>query len=142
MTNRRTASGLFSRLALLILLALGVGSMHTLGHPTQMEHPFGVTHVMPGTVHQDHHLPAAGSAPGAFSSGDLPAHVPSGALDPLSVCVAILLALTVLASLALHRQAHSITANAAVFGRWRRPLARHGRPRYGLLLSRLSVMRM
>ncbi|MER5728612.1 hypothetical protein ABT084_09765 [Streptomyces sp. NPDC002138] len=158
----------WSRVPLLAALLLGIVTMHTLGHPD--DSPAGqdappahtVAHAMPAArqahepaeARQDHGAADAGQAhepadaPRAAgvppSPGRAAVRGPGGgmAMDPMSVCLAVLLAgVTLLSVLTLARTA----ADAAA----RRPAAPGGRARGGPdpptareLLDRLTVLRV
>ncbi|QDY75534.1 DUF6153 family protein [Streptomyces qinzhouensis] len=81
------AAGAWGQL-LLVVLALGVFAMHTVGHPdsgSAMSHQDGTT------VSASVHGPAAVSAPGGHQSSDGSDAPDSGmAMDMLALCVAVL----------------------------------------------------
>ncbi|MEU0124440.1 hypothetical protein ABZ114_22615 [Streptomyces albidoflavus] len=99
-TRTGTVAGRAGRLLLLAALLLGVVTMHTLGHPTGDHgsahgavHGAGTVAAPPaaptGSGAQEHHSPAVGSPTGTPDSSD-----PLPGTDPLSVCLAVLAALT------------------------------------------------
>ncbi|MGW6686700.1 hypothetical protein [Streptomyces sp. NPDC054961] len=113
----RRAAVRWSRLLLLAGLLLGIVTMHTLGHPTQAHAMQDVpaVHFVPPAGHPGHHAPdavadlAADSVAGfvADRTADLaPDPAPDAAvagapgpgtgMDPMSVCLAVLGALTLL----------------------------------------------
>ncbi|QPA01590.1 hypothetical protein DI273_23930 [Streptomyces violascens] len=150
-TRTGTVAGRTGRLLLLAALLLGVLTMHTLGHPTGdhgsahgAAHGPGAVAAAPaapvGSGAAEHHSPAAGAATGTSdSSGSLPG------TDPLSVCLAVLAALTVglllrAGGLLWRGAAPGSAARALLTGRrggqW--PIA----PPTRLALARLSVLRI
>ncbi|MGW3060482.1 hypothetical protein ACWC98_31760 [Streptomyces goshikiensis] len=111
MTRSAQRAARWTRSTLLAALLLGIVTMHTLGHPSE-------SHAMedvPGarTVAQEHPLPAhqataahqapAHRAPAAHAVAPAPGggpavHAPPGsAMDPMSVCLAVLAGLVLLA---------------------------------------------
>lgn len=148
-------AGRAGRLLLLAALLLGVLTMHTLGHPTG-EHgsAHGAAHG-PGTVAAaaeapeapaaertgaEHHSPAVGASTGTPDSSD-----PLPGTDPLSVCLAVLAALT----LGLLLRAGGLLWRGASLGSAARVLltGRRGAqwpiaPPTRLALARLSVLRI
>ncbi|MFF2574754.1 hypothetical protein ACIGXG_21630 [Streptomyces goshikiensis] len=106
MTRSAQRAARWTRSTLLAALLLGIVTMHTLGHPSE-------SHAMedvPGarTVAQEHSLPAhqataAHQAPAAHAVAPAPGggpavHAPPGsAMDPMSVCLAVLAGLVLLA---------------------------------------------
>ncbi|RWZ73887.1 hypothetical protein EQK42_22000 [Streptomyces albidoflavus] len=154
-TRTGTVAGRTGRLLLLAALLLGVLTMHTMGHPAGdhgsahgAAHGPGAVAAAPaapvGSGAAEHHSPAAGAAAGAAtgtpdSSDSLPG------TDPLSVCLAVLAALTVglllRAGGPLWRGAAPGSAARALLtgrrgGQW--PIA----PPTRLALARLSVLRI
>ncbi|MEW1670938.1 hypothetical protein [Streptomyces albidoflavus] len=162
-TRTGTAVGRAGRLLLLAALLLGVLTMHTLGHPTG-DHggahsgAHGAAHG-PGTVAAapaapagsgaaEHHSPAAGIAAGAAAgavTGTPDSSDPLPGTDPLSVCLAVLAALT----LGLLLRAGGLLGGGAAPGSAARVLltGRRGAqwpiaPPTRLALARLSVLRI
>ncbi|MFF8700900.1 hypothetical protein ACF067_17765 [Streptomyces albidoflavus] len=162
-TRTGTAVGRAGRLLLLAALLLGVLTMHTLGHPTG-DHggahsgAHGAAHG-PGTVAAapaapagsgaaEHHSPAAGIAAGAAAgavTGTPGSSDPLPGTDPLSVCLAVLAALT----LGLLLRAGGLLWGGAAPGSAARVLltGRRGAqwpiaPPTRLALARLSVLRI
>ncbi|MGX1630826.1 hypothetical protein ACWIGL_22965 [Streptomyces albidoflavus] len=162
-TRTGTAAGRAGRLLLLAALLLGVLTMHTLGHPTG-DHggahsgAHGAAHG-PGTVAAapaapagsgaaEHHSPAAGIAAGAAAgavTGTPDSSDPLPGTDPLSVCLAVLAALT----LGLLLRAGGLLGGGAAPGSAARVLlsCRPGAqwpiaPPTRLALARLSVLRI
>ncbi|MFD4301823.1 hypothetical protein ACFWRY_03810 [Streptomyces albidoflavus] len=158
-TRTGTAAGRAGRLLLLAALLLGVLTMHTLGHPTG-DHggahsgAHGAAHG-PGTVAAapaapagsgaaEHHSPAAGIAAEAVT-GTPDSSDPLPGTDPLSVCLAVLAALT----LGLLLRAGGLLGGGAAPGSAARVLltGRRGAqwpiaPPTRLALARLSVLRI
>ncbi|MBF4136859.1 hypothetical protein CLM85_16330 [Streptomyces albidoflavus] len=147
-----TMAGRAGRLLLLAALLLGVLTMHTLGHPTG-DHggAYGAAHG-PGTVAAapavsgaaEHHSPADGIAAGAVT-GTPGSSDPLPGTDPLSVCLAVLAALT----LGLLLRAGGLLWGGAAPGSAARLLltGRRGAqwpiaPPTRLALARLSVLRI
>ncbi|MEU1381360.1 hypothetical protein [Streptomyces albidoflavus] len=162
-TRTGTVAGRAGRLLLLAALLLGVLTMHTLGHPTG-DHggahsgAHGAAHG-PGTVAAapaapagsggaEHHSPAAGIAAGAAAgavTGTPDSSDPLPGTDPLSVCLAVLAALT----LGLLLRAGGLLGGGAAPGSAARVLltGRRGAqwpiaPPTRLALARLSVLRI
>ncbi|WP_186780475.1 hypothetical protein [Streptomyces sp. CBG9] len=162
-TRTGTEAGRAGRLLLLAALLLGVLTMHTLGHPTG-DHggahsgAHGAAHG-PGTVAAapaapagsgaaEHHSPAAGIAAGAAAgavTGTPDSSDPLPGTDPLSVCLAVLAALT----LGLLLRAGGLLGGGAAPGSAARVLltGRRGAqwpiaPPTRLALARLSVLRI
>lgn len=123
-----------ARLTLLILVAVGVAFMHTLGHPSSSGgHAGGATHHAAVAGH-----PMADSPVVVALAGD-----DTGmGFDPMTVCLAVLLGgvVLLLAALVLMRP-----GTAAGHDRARRTHSRNGRapppPTVGLRLADLSVVR-
>ncbi|CAM5344205.1 MULTISPECIES: DUF6153 family protein [Streptomyces] len=150
-TRAGAVAGRAGRLLLLAALLLGVLTMHTLGHPAG-DHgsAHGAAHE-PGTVAAapaapagsgagEHHSPAAEAATGTTDSSD-----PLPGTDPLSVCLAVLAALTLglllrAGGLLWRGTAPGSAARVLLTGRrgaqW--PIA----PPTRLALARLSVLRI
>ncbi|MCU7702489.1 hypothetical protein ACGILS_08840 [Streptomyces albidoflavus] len=158
-----TVAGRAGRLLLLAALLLGVFTMHTLGRPTG-DHggahsgAHGAAHG-PGTVAAapaapagsgaaEHHSPAAGIAAGIAAgavTGTPDSSDPLPGTDPLSVCLAVLAALT----LGLLLRAGGLLGGGAAPGSAARVLltGRRGAqwpiaPPTRLALARLSVLRI
>jgi hypothetical protein len=144
----RTA-GALGHLLLVVVLALGVFIMHTLGHPddSHADEMSTASHA-PATVHSaaGSDEPAAARAPMGVehttaSAPSSSADMPVMAMDMLSLCVAVLLGAWVLAALvrsALARQPDwlaNLLAQVAAFPRPNPP------PR-GPDLTQLSVLRL
>ncbi|MFI8904632.1 hypothetical protein ACIGV8_03675 [Streptomyces albidoflavus] len=152
-----TVAGRAGRLLLLAALLLGVLTMHTLGHPTG-DHgsAHGAAAHGPGTVAAapagpvaesgaaEHHSPAAGATTGALT-GTPDSSDPLPGTDPLSVCLAVLAALTLglllrAGGLLWRGAARGSAARVPLTGRrgaqW--PIA----PPTRLALARLSVLRI
>jgi hypothetical protein len=79
------------RLLLVVLVALGVAGMHTLGHPRGGGHGSGAP---AGTAHMTEPAPAAMDV-----AGEVVVHGWDLGLDPSSVCLAILVVFSVAALL-------------------------------------------
>ncbi|MGC5626192.1 hypothetical protein ACPYPF_28225 [Streptomyces albidoflavus] len=162
-TRTGTVAGRAGRLLLLAALLLGVLTMHTLGHPTG-DHggahsgAHGAAHG-PGTVAAapaapagsgaaEHPSPAAGIAAEAAAgavTGTPDSSDPLPGTDPLSVCLAVLAALT----LGLLLRAGGLLGGGAAPGSAARVLltGRRGAqrpiaPPTRLALARLSVLRI
>ncbi|MGW6060093.1 hypothetical protein [Streptomyces sp. NPDC055189] len=148
--TKRSANG--RQLLLLAVLLFGIVTMHTLGHPTghSASHPtsrstgHSAGHASQQAAGQ-HEMSAADPAPGTAAPPD--ESVGSGAdgtggMDPLSVCLAVLAALT----LVLLLKAGLLRPGG--FAAVARPLARlldglrPNPPPPRILLSRLSVLRI
>ncbi|MFD3364770.1 hypothetical protein ACFWW5_16905 [Streptomyces albidoflavus] len=158
-TRTGTAAGRAGRLLLLAALLLGVLTMHTLGHPTgdhggahSGAHGPGTVAAAPaapaGSGAAEHHSPAAGIAAGAAAgavTGTPDSSDPLPGTDPLSVCLAVLAALT----LGLLLRAGGLLGGGAAPGSAARVLltGRRGAqwpiaPPTRLALARLSVLRI
>ncbi|OWA05763.1 hypothetical protein B9W68_23265 [Streptomyces sp. CS227] len=154
-TRTGTVAGRAGRLLLLAALLLGVVTMHTLGHPTGDHgsahgavHGAGTVAAAPaaatGTAAAEHHSPAAGATVGA-PTGTPDSSDPLPGTDPLSVCLAVLAALT----LGLLLRAGGLLWRGADPGSAARVLltGRRGAqwpiaPPTRLALARLSVLRI
>ncbi|MFI1311633.1 DUF6153 family protein [Streptomyces albidoflavus] len=150
-TRTSTAAGRAGRLLLLAALLLGVLTMHTLGHPAGEHgsahgaaHGAGTVAAAPaaptGSGAAEHHSPAVGADTGTPDSSD-----PLPGTDPLSVCLAVLAALT----LGLLLRAGGLLWRGADPGSAARVLltGRRGAqwpiaPPTRLTLARLSVLRI
>ncbi|RZD82607.1 hypothetical protein [Streptomyces albidoflavus] len=154
-----TVAGRAGRLLLLTALLLGVLTMHTLGHPTGdhggahsgahgAAHGSGTVAAAPaapaGSGGAEHRSPAAGIAAGAVT-GTPDSSDPLPGTDPLSVCLAVLAALT----LGLLLRAGGLLGGGAAPGSAARVLltGRRGAqwpiaPPTRLALARLSVLRI
>ncbi|MEU6109893.1 hypothetical protein ABZ853_15985 [Streptomyces albidoflavus] len=150
-TRTGTVAGRAGRLLLLAALLLGVLTMHTLGHPTGdhgsahgAAHGAGTVAAAPaapmGSGAAEHHSPAVGASTGTPDSSD-----PLPGTDPLSVCLAVLAALT----LGLLLRAGGLLWRGASLGSAARVLltGRRGAqwpiaPPTRLALARLSVLRI
>ncbi|MFE6718279.1 DUF6153 family protein [Streptomyces albidoflavus] len=146
-----TVAGRAGRLLLLAALLLGVLTMHTLGHPAGEHgsahgaaHGAGTVAAAPaapmGSGAAEHHSPTTGAPTGTPDSSD-----PLPGTDPLSVCLAVLAALT----LGLLLRAGGLLWRGAALGSAARvPLTgRRGAqwpiaPPTRLTLARLSVLRI
>ncbi|WP_327300589.1 hypothetical protein [Streptomyces goshikiensis] len=105
MTRSAQRAARWTRSTLLAALLLGIVTMHTLGHPSESHAMEDVTGAR--TVAQEHPLPAhqapAHRAPAAHAVAPAPGggpavHAPPGsAMDPMSVCLAVLAGLVLLA---------------------------------------------
>ncbi|MGA4848497.1 DUF6153 family protein [Streptomyces sp. G5(2025)] len=143
-TRKRTGHG---QLLLLAALLLGIVTMHTLGHPSG-EHP-SAAHTSGG--HGASHGAASHRSPGPDMVLELKSESPpqDGAagmgMDPLSVCLAVLGALTLVLLLWLLVRAGlsrpgGTLARAPTTGRPNAPRPEAPPPR--VPLSRLSVLRI
>ncbi|MFH8638677.1 hypothetical protein [Streptomyces goshikiensis] len=154
MTRSAQRAARWTRSTLLAALLLGIVTMHTLGHPSESHAMEDVTGAR--TVAQEHSLPAhqataahqapAHRAPAAHAVAPAPGggpavHAPPGsAMDPMSVCLAVLAGLVLLA---LGRALVRYDGGRATGGRL------HGRVPAGPdppgpreLLRRLAVLRV
>ncbi|MFE9842726.1 hypothetical protein [Streptomyces goshikiensis] len=110
MTRSAQRAARWTRSTLLAALLLGIVTMHTLGHPSESHAMEDVTGAR--TVAREHPLPAhqapahqapAHQAPAAHAVAPAPGggpavHAPPGsAMDPMSVCLAVLAGLVLLA---------------------------------------------
>jgi hypothetical protein len=107
-SRRARAAGPFGHLLLVVVLALGVFVMHTVGHPdgwsttgTSTESPASVMAMETAT---GAHETAKASAPAESGRADKPTqsastHTPFMAMDMLSLCMAVMLGAWVLAGL-------------------------------------------
>jgi hypothetical protein len=134
------------QLVLLAAVAFGVVQMHTLGHP---DPGHGAPHTAVAAV-PEHGLAPAGHQPALASLEQAPAgHAPAGpqrALDPLTVCLAVLTALglagPLLALLAIGRTRRPATPSrrpACQVPAGRGPPLESMRPRRLALLSVLRI---
>jgi hypothetical protein len=141
--DRHTVQGVLPRLVLLVLLALGVGAMHTLGHPAEEQgHASAAAmHVMSESGSHDATTAIMGPHAAPASTPDGPTG-PAGHLDPLTMCIAVLLAVTVLVSSIAWKWARWIVGDEPTGAAPGHPLPSHDPPRYSLTLSRLAVMRI
>ncbi|GII91842.1 hypothetical protein [Sinosporangium siamense] len=137
MVARRTAVGALQHIALLLLVAVGVVSMHTLGHHD------GHSPATTSTAAASHS--AAGHEPAAVTRDATPEDGPSPA-SPLWICLAILSSgalLTLLPLLALFTLAPGggftrLTPRGLMpYG-----TSRHGPPLLALVLTRVAVLRI
>jgi hypothetical protein len=145
--------GALGHLLLVVVLALGVFVMHTVGHPSEshaveMSPASQASHASAPTANPvaPPHEPAAAAAsdeskhaadPGHSSSADMPVM----AMDMLSLCMAVLLAAWVLAALvrsALARHPDWLASLRAQVAAVLRP----NPPPRGPDLTRLSVLRL
>ncbi|WP_086559347.1 DUF6153 family protein [Streptomyces africanus] len=150
MSGRLRAGGAFGYLLLVVMLALGVFAMHTMGHPEESS-GHGMRAAVPAApgVHRDAmaQKPVAPAGPevtaehgNAASAGTSPVHGVPGGMDPMSVCLAVLTVwLPVLFLRALvvrrHERLSALLARSTA-------LARPGTPPPRPLLSQLSVLRI
>ncbi|WP_369211996.1 DUF6153 family protein [Streptomyces flavofungini] len=153
-TRNRTGTG---QLLLLAALLLGIVTMHTLGHPAETASGHSPAHGSARSAASAEAAPVRGTDPGTRMAG--PAHgSPHGmthfgagdesgghggmAMDPLSVCLAVLGAFTlvVLVRAGPWRPGGAL-ARAPAAGRLRGP-DRPEPPPPRALLSRLSVLRL
>lgn len=146
------AAGALGHLLLVVVLALGVFVMHTVGHPTEAHGsgPGQAAHA-PAPMTQ----PAAGERPAAHGSEDPPPHAapagqaghaastdrPVGAGDMASLCVAVLLAAWVLAALVRSALARDPDGPARLRAQVD-AVPRPNPPPRGPDLTRLSVLRL
>ncbi|MFE6338215.1 DUF6153 family protein [Streptomyces sp. NPDC057798] len=124
------AGGALGQLLLVVVLALGVFVMHTLGHPEDPSH--AGSHASAHAAAMDH--PAA---PGPDGSST---HEPAVPMDPMSLCVAVLFGALVLAALSKAASARARDVAARLLAQ----VAAVGRPRpppRGPDLTQLSVLR-
>ncbi|MDQ0748956.1 hypothetical protein QF034_003187 [Streptomyces africanus] len=150
MSGRLRAGGAFGYLLLVVMLALGVFAMHTMGHPDESS-GHGMRGAVPAAagVHHDAmaRKPAALAGPEvtaehgtATSAAMSPVHgIPDG-MDPMSVCLAVLtvwLPVLFLRAPAVrrHERLTALLARSTA-------LARPGTPPPRPLLSQLSVLRI
>ncbi|WP_078592123.1 hypothetical protein [Streptomyces megasporus] len=130
------------RLALLSAVLFGVVTMHSFGHPTEHSPPsdFASSAGQALDAHADH---AAHLSPG--TSDDLPAAGGPAAgwtLDPLSVCLAVLVAWAAALLTAECRARRATDRLGAVRTRLLRALWPVPPPGGRILLARLSVLRL
>lgn len=103
------AGGTFGQLLLVVVLALGVFVMHTLGHPAD-EHchtgtpgiaTIAVSHTVPLDEPHDgsHGARSPASTAADETTNPTSSHEPAMAMDMLSLCVAVLLSAWLLAAL-------------------------------------------
>ncbi|MDT0389024.1 hypothetical protein [Streptomyces dubilierae] len=156
------AAGALGHLLLVVVLALGVFVMHTVGHPTEA-HGSGTGQASHGAAALTQ--PAAGERPAAHGSEDPPHAAPAGharrvdtapaghaghpastdrpvgAGDMATLCVAVLLAAWVLAALVRSALARDPDGPARLRAQ-RGAVARPDPPPRGPDLTRLSVLRL
>ncbi|MFE6527288.1 hypothetical protein [Streptomyces sp. NPDC057794] len=144
------AGGALGHLLLVVVLALGVFVMHTVGHPSeahgsgtgQASHGPAAAMPLPGSAHGKPVALGFGEAPHAANAGHAAStDAPVGAGDMASLCVAVLLAAWALAALvrwALARRPGRPAASRAQAGALPRP----DPPPRGTDLTRLSVLRL
>ncbi|MFE6197029.1 hypothetical protein [Streptomyces sp. NPDC057838] len=144
------AGGALGHLLLVVVLALGVFVMHTVGHPSeahgsgtgQASHGPAAAMPLPGSAHGKPVALGFGEAPHAAPAGHAAStDAPVGAGDMASLCVAVLLAAWALAALvrwALARRPGRPAASRAQAGALPRP----DPPPRGIDLTRLSVLRL
>ncbi|HZF91640.1 hypothetical protein [Streptomyces sp.] len=145
--------GAFGQLLLVVVLALGVFVMHTLGHPDDssgatshsVSHDRTPGHASAGhpSDPSDPHPPAPSDPhPPAPSDPDPPAsHGPGTAMDMASLCLAVLLGGWVLATLLRAAFARRPEWSAELPGRIT-VVRRSHPPPHGPDLTRLSVLRL
>ncbi|WP_330330122.1 DUF6153 family protein [Streptomyces sp. NBC_00536] len=136
----------WSRVLLLAALLLGIVTMHTLGHPD--DSPAGqdapAAHSVAHGTGGAHGMPPAHGTPVPPAAGKTAVRGPAGgrmAMDPMSVCLAVLLAgISLLSVLALARTAAPAAARRTVRG----DRARGGPdpPTGRELLTRMAVLRV
>ncbi|MFF7790114.1 hypothetical protein [Streptomyces sp. NPDC007991] len=156
MSGRLRAGGAFGYLLLVVMLALGVFAMHTMGHP-QESSGHGMSGAVPaaaGVPHDAMAQDATGrnaAAPAgpemtaaehgrAVSAEKSPVHGIPGGMDPMSVCLAVLTVWLVVLFLRelVVRRPERLTALLARSMALARPCTPPPRP----LLSQLSVLRI
>ncbi|MPY61041.1 DUF6153 family protein [Streptomyces spongiae] len=135
------AGGALGHLLLVVVLALGVFVMHTVGHPE--EHSGAAT-----SSHSAVDVPGAGMAAMA-AAHERPSHTtdssptteqPAMSMDMASVCVAVFLGLWMLASLVRAALTRDVARTVALLART--PVGRHtDPPPRGPDLTQLSVLR-
>ncbi|MEV3981510.1 hypothetical protein [Nonomuraea sp. NPDC049758] len=123
-----------ARALLLVVLALGVCGMHTLGHVNARH---DMANARPGLA-VAHELPVA---PVAALAGLAPGHEMPG-LDPAGVCLAVLTSLLVVVLLALWVGVRRRAVGGAGPGPAFRPVARPPPRPTSLRLARLSILRI
>ncbi|MFI7423886.1 hypothetical protein [Nonomuraea sp. NPDC049684] len=123
-----------ARAFLLVVLALGVCGMHTLGH-VNARHDMANARPVLAVAHE---LPAA---PLAALAGLAPGHEMPG-LDPAGVCLAVLTSLLVVVLLALWVGVRRRAVGGAGPGPAFRPVARPPPRPTSLRLARLSILRI
>ncbi|QIJ66233.1 DUF6153 family protein [Streptomyces sp. JB150] len=140
------AGGALGQLLLVLVLAVGVFVMHTLGHPREHsggEHPGSASHGVAAASH----VPVSGHAvadhwmSGPSGHPSSAPHEPGMAMDMTSLCVAVLFgawALAVLLRAAFARRDASLAVLLARVAFVRRP----NPPPRGPDLTRLSVLRL
>ncbi|MEV6651138.1 hypothetical protein [Streptomyces sp. NPDC051219] len=158
-TLRRAAYG--RQLLLLAVLLLGIVTMHTLGHPTQghsegtaahtvsaappEHHTAGRSappHTAPHTaLHAAVESAAGRTAPGQTAAGRAGPELPGTDMDPMSVCLAVLGALTLFVLAAGPLRAGPVGALPSVPDQLLRALWPDPPPRKAVL-ARLSVLRI
>ncbi|TQK44088.1 hypothetical protein FBY35_5569 [Streptomyces sp. SLBN-118] len=138
----------FGQLVLFLALLFGIATMHTLGHPVADHGSGAAGNAAPpsqvATVSHGHHH-AAGPADAAGPANAQPSYagpeVPALAMDPMSVCLAVLDTFTVvLVAAGLLRTDHGALL-AGCHARILRALRPNPPPRK-TLLARLSVLRI
>ncbi|MEU1389083.1 MULTISPECIES: DUF6153 family protein [unclassified Nonomuraea] len=120
-----------ARALLLVVLALGVCGMHTLGH-VNARHDMADARHGPAVAHE---------APVAALAGLAPGHEMPG-LDPAGVCLAVLTSLLVVVLLALWVGVRRRAVGGADPGAAFRPVARPPPRPTSLRLARLSILRI
>ncbi|MFI7107255.1 hypothetical protein ACIBK9_13170 [Nonomuraea sp. NPDC050227] len=123
-----------ARALLLVVLALGVCGMHTLGHVNARHDMANARHGLAVA----HELPVA---PVAALAGLAPGHEMPG-LDPAGVCLAVLTSLLVVVLLALWVGVRRRAVGGAGPGPAFRPVARPPPRPTSLRLARLSILRI
>ncbi|MEU8324516.1 hypothetical protein AB0C33_39685 [Nonomuraea sp. NPDC048881] len=123
-----------ARALLLVVLALGVCGMHTLGH-VNARHDMANARPVLAVAHE---LPVV---PVAALAGLAPGHEMPG-LDPAGVCLAVLTSLLVVVLLALWVGVRRRAVGGAGPGPAFRPVARPPPRPTSLRLARLSILRI
>lgn len=145
---KRPAATTVPRLLMLCFMLLGIAGMHTLGHATHEDQVLAAAATQwPGdTGHIDHTSPPAGDS-------TAPAEDPQARLggsadedgrhstDPLTVCLAVLMALAVMMGMNLLAKADVLGTRALPGRRGIRSADTRGPPRLGLLLKQTVVLR-
>ncbi|MBC9002954.1 MULTISPECIES: hypothetical protein [Micromonospora] len=122
------------RLMLLVALAFGVLGMHTVGH-----HPYLGGSGVESTMADLHHAPVAPAGEHSPSGSDGHGH----GVDAFAVCLAVLGAAVVLASLSMLRRCRRDLPLSARARHWTRGRGYDppSRPRLGLQMTAVSVLR-
>lgn len=149
-SQRVRTGGAFAHLLLVVVLAVGVFVMHTMGHPADPSSagtamashpPASATHGS-AAGHEPAKSPASMGAGRAAGPVHTPStHTPPMAMDMASLCVAVLLAATVLAALLRAALGRVPDRAATLPSRARLPVYPNPPP-LGPDLTRLSVLRL